>query len=541
MPSWLFWRRRSDRNGRNHNSSSNALRNRGPPPPRSRGSIVCPVPRGHTETLEWLSGNGVSGLLRARDFADSVMSLQSATSPPRRAAFRDAASTLTGRLTPRLPVDSVRQPDTAHRPYSTREQGLRLYPRRRHSLLDQSGDERYRPQVSSPLGLGITQVPTPAVETAEPPRPEGGRASRSRNLTGGRSRSPDPAAVGDSPTLGKLRWGSPLGPAYGEEAVHVPTIEEGARNGGEYNRPALEDRLQGDNSQEHQPQENDFPLEDYPLEDYPMDDSPTGDYPSTGQPEQDQQDEPEDQFGEFARAVAEILAPVTDIPPTPERRRVELHSEEAQPRLDAIRAGLCLDPATTGEAIADFLGTNDSIIRHLHAETLAHPDWQFPIGTQLFEMRLPSRASYAFRLRMWQAINEIRWEDERLQYAVALANGPRCGFRRWLWEHGMTKARGGLNKAALLRGIAGDSEIAALEKERFETMVGKRKNRPWSLLRNEVSPEEVVTGDGDSQDEVSQDAEVSPEVPQDGVFSEEVSQSEISQGEVSQGEVSQAE
>ncbi|KAL6869322.1 hypothetical protein ACO1O0_000647 [Amphichorda felina] len=245
-----------------------------------------------------------------------------------------------------------------------------------------------------------------------------------------------------------------------------------------------------------------------------------------GQDEQDQGGrEPEDQIGEWGQAVIDAIGqndnqpesnepnanvPAPDPPPNPPPNNPPLYApftEQGEIRLAIIRQSFNMDPSTPTEQIRDFLARNIPIMRHLVYGTVAHPDWQFTSGPELFEMRVWDHGSHEANTRLWQAITEIEWREHHIDEFLRIAGGWGGGEARWYMKRGMRRSRLGVLPMELHRRIlVDDEEYERVERMLFERTVLRRRNRPWSLLREAVPQDEPAL-----QDEAVSQSEATPQ------------------------------
>lgn len=164
-------------------------------------------------------------------------------------------------------------------------------------------------------------------------------------------------------------------------------------------------------------------------------------------------------------------------------------SERGQANLDTIRSSLGLDPSTTYLEIRRFLEENHSLIRHLMVGTIPHPDWQFELGSDTYEVHFGSQEAWRRNSDLWQAIWSTDWDNDPIENVIQMGRDEGT----WTFHHAMRRARRGmLPKSLLRRLLAEDDEFAQLDRERFSLIKSMRQNRPQSLLRTAVRPEDVV-------------------------------------------------
>ncbi|KAL7786201.1 hypothetical protein V8C37DRAFT_392864 [Trichoderma ceciliae] len=168
-----------------------------------------------------------------------------------------------------------------------------------------------------------------------------------------------------------------------------------------------------------------------------------------------------------------------------------LHSLRGRVRLRFICNAFSMPLDTSIAQIQGFLSRNPSIISYLTFNDVPNPDLLFRGDSQGCELKIEGRGCRKYNRRLLRAIGQLDWVDETVRWVVELSGTGSLADRETL----STLHKERQNKilpnvySKMLEQSTRPRSVKRWEKSVVARM---RKDRPNSLLRNAVMPEDVV-------------------------------------------------
>ncbi|KAJ6445941.1 autophagy-like protein 3 [Purpureocillium lavendulum] len=217
----------------------------------------------------------------------------------------------------------------------------------------------------------------------------------------------------------------------------------------------------------------------------------------------------------------QVLPALPALPASPRYPPGNLHGQR---RLRFIRSALSMPADAPFEAVDAFLARNPSVVRHLAAGAVAHPDWTAALDGDEVRMRghgrgrgrgrgyvspngastLPPRPPLMLSLMMLRAVSEVCWRSQTVRDLVALTRGkaPSREEGEYLMRDGLRKRRAQRRHVLRCASVPDDDPfLMANEKDRRDLAIAIRRHRPGSLLRHSVRPDELHDSDDVDDDD----------------------------------------
>ncbi|KAH6608632.1 hypothetical protein Trco_001978 [Trichoderma cornu-damae] len=168
-----------------------------------------------------------------------------------------------------------------------------------------------------------------------------------------------------------------------------------------------------------------------------------------------------------------------------------LHSLRGHVRLRFIRHAFNMPADASVFDIQGFLSRNPSVVGHLALNTVPSPDLVSRWSSPDCEINVTDRRGRKYNRRLLRAVRQLDWVDDTVNWVVQLSRMASASDRAALSALRKTrrnKILPGLDKKT----TEPSTRTRKAKRWKRTAVVRMRRDRPNSLLRNVVVPEDVV-------------------------------------------------
>ncbi|KAL7935354.1 hypothetical protein V8C35DRAFT_333868 [Trichoderma chlorosporum] len=167
-----------------------------------------------------------------------------------------------------------------------------------------------------------------------------------------------------------------------------------------------------------------------------------------------------------------------------------LHSLRGRVRLRYIRNALCMPTDATALQIESFLSRNPSIVRFLFFNVLPDPDHAYKEISCEYQIHVSHHMSKNNNGHLLRAIKQLDWVDETVDRVAELARTEDGRALSTLYKVREVKILPGVWKRMLE--MEDKSQPMKIERLHTRVVIQMQRERPNSLLRNAIAPQDVV-------------------------------------------------
>ncbi|KAL7946000.1 hypothetical protein V8C42DRAFT_322187 [Trichoderma barbatum] len=167
-----------------------------------------------------------------------------------------------------------------------------------------------------------------------------------------------------------------------------------------------------------------------------------------------------------------------------------LHSLRGRVRLRYIRTAFCMPIDSTVVEIESFLSRNPSIVRYLVFNVLPNPDRVIRETSRDYHVHVNRPTSQQYNKHLLHAIKQLDWIDETADWVAGLARAEDMRTLSTLYKVREVEILPSVWKK--MKEMEELWKPIKMDKLHARVVAQMQRNRPNSLLRSVVSPQDVV-------------------------------------------------